>query len=165
MENPDAILTSLMVLTYAMIGLFMGSFSGAIAHRIALGLSWIFDRQTDGVKAARSFCPSCHHQLSRFDLIPLFSWLFLGGKCRYCHVKIPKLYPLIEAAGAGCMVLFFLMHPNILIFIGFVITLPFFLTMFLLCCRHVKAPIYVYVLFFSHIFVWLYAVIYGREAI
>jgi len=40
---------------------------------------------------------SCNHQLEPLDLIPIFSWLFLAGKCRYCKAKISFRYPLIEA--------------------------------------------------------------------
>lgn len=44
----------------------------------------------------RSRCPKCQHQLSALDNIPLMSWLFLKGRCRYCQVAIPKRYPLVE---------------------------------------------------------------------
>jgi leader peptidase (prepilin peptidase)/N-methyltransferase len=43
-----------------------------------------------------SFCPHCKHDLSAFDLIPLFSFLTLGGKCRYCGQKISWQYPIVE---------------------------------------------------------------------
>jgi prepilin signal peptidase PulO-like enzyme (type II secretory pathway) len=36
----------------------------------------------------RSVCPSCHHQLEPKDLVPVFSWLSLRGKCRYCSNPI-----------------------------------------------------------------------------
>jgi prepilin signal peptidase PulO-like enzyme (type II secretory pathway) len=44
----------------------------------------------------RSFCPQCKHNLSWQDLFPVFSFLFLRGKCRYCHEKISIQYPLVE---------------------------------------------------------------------
>lgn len=53
----------------------------------------------------RSFCPKCHHTLHAPDLVPLFSWLFLGGKCRYCKEPISKRYPLVESIGGICAVL------------------------------------------------------------
>lgn len=43
----------------------------------------------------RSMCSHCHHELAVADLIPLFSWLWLRGKCRYCGVRIQD-NPLIE---------------------------------------------------------------------
>ncbi len=53
----------------------------------------------------RSFCPNCHHTLNALDLFPLFSWLFLGGKCRYCKAPISKRYPLVESIGGVCALL------------------------------------------------------------
>ncbi|MCR5743811.1 MAG: prepilin peptidase [Lachnospiraceae bacterium] len=47
----------------------------------------------------RSFCPKCHHTLGPLDLVPLFSWLFLRGKCRYCKAPISGRYPLVESIG------------------------------------------------------------------
>lgn len=44
----------------------------------------------------RSMCPRCHHTLGARDLVPVLSWLSLGGKCRYCHKPISWQYPLVE---------------------------------------------------------------------
>ncbi len=41
-------------------------------------------------------CPNCKHTLSVQDLLPVVSWLSLGGKCRYCHKPISWQYPLVE---------------------------------------------------------------------
>jgi len=46
----------------------------------------------------RSFCPQCKHVLSWKDLLPVFSFVFLRGKCRYCKTKISWQYPLVELA-------------------------------------------------------------------
>ncbi len=83
------------------IGLILGSFSSAISYRVQRGESWIVSsgssqQDADGKKAARSRCPTCHHVLGVLDLIPVFSWVFLGGKCRYCRTSIPARYPLAE---------------------------------------------------------------------
>jgi len=69
------------------IGLIMGSFLNVIASRLGL-------YQT--IKTSRSFCPQCKTTLAWYDLIPVFSWLFLRGKCRYCKHQISFLYPFIE---------------------------------------------------------------------
>ena len=53
----------------------------------------------------RSKCDFCHYQLTWWDNFPVFSWLFLGGKCRKCGKKLSIQYPLIELAMGG---LFFL---------------------------------------------------------
>lgn len=44
----------------------------------------------------RSICVNCKHKLSTLDLIPVFSWMFLRGKCRYCRKSISIQYPIIE---------------------------------------------------------------------
>ena len=68
-------------------GLVIGSYLNVAIYRLPLHLSTV---------KGRSFCPQCHHTLSVLDLIPVFSWLGLRGKCRYCHASISLRYPLIE---------------------------------------------------------------------
>lgn len=51
------------------------------------------------VVTGRSMCPACGHRLGALDLIPLLSWLFLRGKCRYCKERISVRYPLVELLG------------------------------------------------------------------
>jgi len=46
----------------------------------------------------RSFCPKCKHKLFWYDLIPLLSFIILGGKCRYCKKKISWQYFFVEFA-------------------------------------------------------------------
>ncbi len=75
----------------ALLGAVFGSFLNCAAFRIARGESF-----TKG----RSRCPSCGHDLGVLDLIPIASWIFLGGKCRYCKTKIPVRYLLSELAFA-----------------------------------------------------------------
>lgn len=48
-----------------------------------------------------SRCPRCRRPLRPWDNIPLLSWLWLRGRCRYCRVAIPKRYPLVEALTGG----------------------------------------------------------------
>jgi leader peptidase (prepilin peptidase)/N-methyltransferase len=50
-------------------------------------MNWISDR---------SRCTACNHVLGVPDLVPVFSWLALRGKCRHCGTRIPARYPLIE---------------------------------------------------------------------
>ncbi len=68
-------------------------------------LSVLLDRWPHwrGVAAGRSQCPQCHHALAWFDLVPLASWLMLGGKCRYCRAPIARLYPALELTMAGVL--------------------------------------------------------------
>ncbi len=70
-------------------GSLLGSFSNVVILRMASSKSVIFPP---------SACPRCDHQLHAIDLIPVFSWLMLRGKCRYCQVPISCQYPLVEAS-------------------------------------------------------------------
>lgn len=65
----------------------MGSFLNCVAMRVLSG---------ESIARGRSHCMSCGHTLGALDLVPLFSWLLLRGKCRYCGSKISARYPLCE---------------------------------------------------------------------
>ena len=69
------------------LGAVFGSFLNCAAYRIARKQSFL---------KGRSKCPVCNHVLSLPDLIPMFSFLFSKGKCRYCGTKISARYPLTE---------------------------------------------------------------------
>lgn len=47
----------------------------------------------------RSICPSCGNTLKGYDMIPVLSWVILGGKCRFCKSRIAIRYPLVELLG------------------------------------------------------------------
>ncbi len=68
------------------IGLSIGSFLNCALYRFKIKKAM----------TGSSFCPHCKHDLSALDLVPLFSFLSLGGKCRYCGQKISRQYPLVE---------------------------------------------------------------------
>lgn len=59
----------------------------------------------------RSMCPHCKHALAARDLVPLFSWLSLGGKCRYCKKPIGLQYPVVELLTAVLFVASFIWWP------------------------------------------------------
>ena len=77
-------------------GLIVGSFLNCVIYRLETGGSFL---------KGRSFCPHCKHKLALQDLIPVFSFLFLRGKCRYCGQKISPQYPLVEIATATLFLL------------------------------------------------------------
>lgn len=68
-------------------GAMFGSFFTLAIYRIPL-------RQD--ITHKHSYCPNCEHKLGFLDLIPIFSYIFLGGKCRYCHKKIRPRYLILE---------------------------------------------------------------------
>jgi leader peptidase (prepilin peptidase)/N-methyltransferase len=92
------------VIVTVFIGLIFGSFATALIHRVPAGISWSYSRRgrKDGREpaVARSACPHCNTTLQVLDLVPVFSWLFLGGKCRYCKAPISIKYPATEVATA-----------------------------------------------------------------
>jgi leader peptidase (prepilin peptidase)/N-methyltransferase len=57
------------------------------------------------IATGRSHCMTCHHQLAWYDMFPVFSWIFLKGKCRYCGAKISARYPIVEALTGALFVL------------------------------------------------------------
>ena len=59
----------------------------------------------------RSRCMHCGHTLNSLDLVPVFSFLFLRGTCRYCKAKISWQYPVVEVGGAVLSVLAYLQYP------------------------------------------------------
>lgn len=69
-------------------GLVMASFFGSLSFRIETDKKYLLK--------TRSFCPKCKHTLAAIDLIPLASFLFTRGKCRYCKKKISIAYAVSE---------------------------------------------------------------------
>lgn len=70
-------------------GITVGSFLNVCIYRLPLG---------EDIVHTDSHCMSCGYKLKWFDLIPLFSWLFLRGRCRKCRARISVQYPLVELA-------------------------------------------------------------------
>lgn len=69
------------------ISLFLGSFYNVVALRTLSG---------ENLAYPASHCTTCNHTLGPLDLVPVFSWLFLRGRCRYCGAKISAVYPFGE---------------------------------------------------------------------
>lgn len=79
------------VVVAALFGAVMGSFFNAFAWRIV---------HEENIASGRSHCAVCNHPLGILDLVPVFSWLLLGGKCRYCGEPISPRYFVVEVLGA-----------------------------------------------------------------
>ena len=87
-------------------GLIIGSFLNCVIYRLEINKTFL---------KGRSFCPNCKHKLNFFDLIPVFSFIFLKAKCRYCGTKISFQYPLVEIATGLIFLLIFNLHFSIII--------------------------------------------------
>lgn len=77
-----------LVVAAVLIGLCVGSFLNVCILRLPRDQSLLHPRST---------CPNCKQPIAWRDNIPLFSWLYLRGQCRWCRQPISKQYPLIEA--------------------------------------------------------------------
>ncbi|MBR6329779.1 MAG: prepilin peptidase [Lachnospiraceae bacterium] len=82
-------------------GITIGSFLNVCIYRIP---------RHENIALTRSHCMTCGYQLSWYDLVPLFSWLALRGRCRKCKAPISKQYPIIETANGMLYVLTFAVH-------------------------------------------------------
>ncbi len=80
-------------------GLIVGSFLNVCIYRLPKGI--FFKKQF-------SFCTHCEKRIRWFDNIPLLSYIFLKGKCRYCQKKISFIYPLVELLTGSGFLLFYL---------------------------------------------------------
>ncbi len=93
------------------VGLSVGSFLNVVIYRLPVMLTRQWDAQArelleqEPAEAAserfnlvvpRSRCPSCQHPITALQNIPVFSWLFLKGRCHSCGVRISARYPMVE---------------------------------------------------------------------
>jgi len=81
----------LLYIIFALLGLVIGSFLNVCIDRLPASKSLI---------SPPSACDGCGHRLAVIDLIPVFSYIFLKGKCRYCGARIPLRVPLVESGTA-----------------------------------------------------------------
>ena len=89
----------------ALIGLCFGSFLNVLIYRLN-------DEKAPRFWQGRSLCPRCKHLLAWKDNLPLVSYLFLGGKCRYCKKPIGWHYPIVEWLTALVAVVIFILLPH-----------------------------------------------------
>ncbi len=120
-------------------GLIAGSFLNCVIYRLELKE---FKKEKKSPFKGRSFCPNCRHILSWQDLVPVFSWLFLKGKCRYCSKKISVQYPLVEIITA---LLFFFIFRFLnfeisLLFIFWILISCFLIIIFVFDLKHYIIP-------------------------
>jgi len=109
-----SIMDILITLFIFLAGLVFGSFINVVIYRLPEGKS---------IVTPRSACTSCGNALVAKDLIPVFSFLLLKGKCRYCGARISFRYPLVEfVTGVIFVILFY----------KFGISVEFFFTVYLM---------------------------------
>jgi leader peptidase (prepilin peptidase)/N-methyltransferase len=122
---------AMIVLLLLLVGLCLGSFINALVWRLH-SQAEITDKRDNGKKLTqkdttelaklsiskgRSMCFSCKHELAPKDLVPVISWLSLGGRCRYCRAKIPDT-PITELLTPVLFIISWLYWPETLHGIG-----------------------------------------------
>lgn len=86
-------------------GTVFGSFFTLATYRIP---------RNQDITHTHSYCPNCSHKLGFLDLIPVFSYIFLLGKCRYCKEKISPRYLIIELlSGVTFVLVAYLMNISV----------------------------------------------------
>lgn len=88
----------------ALFGIVIGSFLNVVIYRVPEGKT---------ISKGHSMCMSCGHTLAAKDLVPLFSWLALKGKCRYCGAPVASRYAKIESLTGAVYLLAALLHKEI----------------------------------------------------
>jgi len=108
----------LLVAISIVFGLLVGSFLNVVIYRLPLMMQAEWTQQCSelleienpskpsesdsafNLAVPNSHCPKCKHEISALENVPVFSWLFLGGKCRHCKESISARYPIMEALTA-----------------------------------------------------------------
>ena len=76
-----------LLILFFIVGTIFGSFYNVVGYRVPNGQSLLYPS---------SHCTKCNHKLKPYELIPILSFLFLGGKCSKCKDKISWFYPIFE---------------------------------------------------------------------
>lgn len=105
-------------ITYAVLAFIFGSVIGSFLNVVILRTPL-----HQSIITEPSHCFSCGHRLAWYDMFPIFSWLFLRGKCRYCGEKVSARYMVIEAITAALYCLSYLVF-------GFTLQLAFSAVLF-----------------------------------
>lgn len=100
------------LIVFALFGLIFGSFGNVVIWRLP---------RKESLSFPPSHCPQCDTTLKPFDNIPVISYLFLGGKCRYCKNPIATRYPLVELFSAAVFAFAFILSTNLLQAVSFAI--------------------------------------------
>lgn len=111
--------TSITAIILSIFGVIFGSFVNALVWRIWQQEQLVLkknklnasEKRRYSILHGRSMCPNCQHQLAATDMIPVFSWLWLRGRCRYCSKPIPWQYPLVELVTGTLFLVSFIYWP------------------------------------------------------
>ena len=123
-----------MAVTYGIIfiyGLIIGSFVNVLIFRIPQGKS---------IVTPPSACTNCGSRLTPLDLVPVFSYVFLRGKCRHCGTRISPRYPLVEVITAGVFVILYYKYGLSVPFFAFAFLMTLLIAIFFIDIDHRIIP-------------------------
>ena len=116
----------------ALLGLLIGSFLNVCIYRIPKG---------ESVVMPPSHCMNCGNRLTAIDLVPVFSFLFLRGKCRHCGVKISPRYAIVELfTSLTFVLLFYKYHLSLVDFIASAYFISILIAIFFIDLDHMIIP-------------------------
>lgn len=113
---------TILTIIFFVFGLVIGSFLNVV----------IFRYNTHRSFGGRSGCMTCQKKLSWYELIPVFSFLFLKGRCKGCRARISIQYPIVEFITGIIFALLFLKFQNVFFFdtVGFTIAYAYYAVIF-----------------------------------
>ncbi len=115
----------------SLIGLLIGSFLNVCIYRIPKG---------ESIVNPPSHCPNCGKRLMPIDLVPVFSFIFLRGKCRHCGVKISPRYTIVELLTSITFVLLFYKYGISVDFIASAYLMSILIAVFFIDLEHMIIP-------------------------
>lgn len=145
----------MMIAMLIILGLAFGSFVNALVWRVhqqslakkPRGKNPKLKAQDLSILKGRSMCPHCKHTLAWHDLIPIFSWLSLKGKCRYCKKSISWQYPVVELSTAALFVISYIFWPfqllssnSYLLFAAWLVSLVLLIALFVYDIKWMLLP-------------------------
>ena len=113
------------------LGLMIGSFLNVVIYRLPQGESIVFPG---------SHCPDCGQELKAIDLIPVLSFLFNKGKCRYCKAKISYQYPVVELLTAFIFLALYWGYNLTIQFLIYAVLLSALIVVSLIDIQHLIIP-------------------------
>lgn len=108
------------------VGLIFGSFYNVVGYRLPNNMSIVFPA---------SHCTNCKHKLKFYELIPVISYIFLGGKCKVCKERISIFYPFFELLTG---ILFLLSYLKFGLTLEFLIAITFISVLIIISISDVK---------------------------
>ncbi len=112
-------------------GLLIGSFLNVCIYRIPREESIIFPS---------SHCPNCGTSLKWYDLVPVLSYIFQKGKCRYCGGEISQQYPIVELLNAIMYLFIYLQFGFTLEFLFYAIIFSILIIITVIDLQHMIIP-------------------------